>query len=63
MLDVWTDALAIVIASLAVVAVTLAFVLLRPLARRRRRHKRHSHRSKIDLFKQEPGESALSRDA
>ncbi|HEU0133442.1 MAG TPA: hypothetical protein VFR28_01345 [Allosphingosinicella sp.] len=50
MQDVMTDTLAILGACLVVAILALAIVLFRPAARRRRRHKRHSTRPKIDLF-------------
>jgi hypothetical protein len=63
MRDIWTDAVAILIASLVIVAFTLVLVRFRPAARRRRRHKRHVHRTKIDLFTHDPDDSALGADA
>jgi hypothetical protein len=63
MWDVWTEAVAILIVSLIIAAFAVAFILLRPAARRRRRHKRHSHRPKIDLLRHEPAESAIGKDA
>ncbi len=43
------DVLAILGACLVIAAVSF-IILFRPSARRRRRHKRHSRRPKIDLF-------------
>jgi hypothetical protein len=63
MWDIWTDAVAILIASLVIVALTLTLIFFRPAARRQRRHRKRSRRPKIDLFKAEPGESALGGDA
>ena len=51
MQDFWTDTLAIIGTCLLITAVAAGLVLFRPTARRRRRHKRHSHRQRIDLFK------------
>jgi flagellar biosynthesis/type III secretory pathway M-ring protein FliF/YscJ len=62
-MDVWTDAVAILIASLVIAAFTVAIIIFRPAARRRRRHKRHARQPKIDLMRHEPGESKLSPDA
>lgn len=55
MLDIWTEALTILVTCLVIAAFASAIIIFRPAARRRRRHKRHSRRPKIDLFK---GESA-----
>ena len=63
MRDIWTDAVAILIASLVIVAFTVALILFRPAARRRRRHKRHARRPKIDLLKHDPDEPLLGVDA
>lgn len=63
MQDVWMDAVVILGACFVVVAVALAVILFRPVARRRRRHRRHTRRPKIDLLRHEPGDSALSGDA
>jgi hypothetical protein len=51
MQDIWTETLAILIASLAIAALASVFILFRPAALRRRRHRRSSHRPKIDLLK------------
>lgn len=46
------SALAIIGVSLAIALAAITLVVFRPSARRRRRHKRRSHRPKIDLFAQ-----------
>ena len=43
------DLIAIFVASLVIAGAAFALVLLRPAARRRRRHKRHARRNRIDL--------------
>lgn len=53
MLDIWTEAVAILIASLCIVAVAIGVIVFRPAARRRRRHRKHTHRPKIDLLRPE----------
>ncbi len=64
MQDILTDTLAIVLVSLVITALAGGFVLFRPAARRRRRHKRHSTRPKIDLFKPaHPEPAAAEPDA
>jgi hypothetical protein len=63
MRDIWTEVVAILIVSLAIAAVTVGLILFRPAARRRRRHRRHSHRPKIDLFKHEGAESTPDANA
>lgn len=50
MQDILTDTLAIVLACLVITAFAGTLVLFRPSARRRRRHKRHTRRPRIDLF-------------
>ena len=50
MQDIMTDTLVILITCLVIAAFATALVMFRPAARRRRRHKRHSRRPKIDLF-------------
>lgn len=54
MQDIMTETLAILIACLAIGALTLLFVIFRPAARRRRRHRRHHRRTRIDLFEPPP---------
>jgi hypothetical protein len=49
MTDLAVEILTILGTCLAIAGGALALVLLRPVARRRRRHKRHSHRQSIDL--------------
>ncbi|HYG46806.1 MAG TPA: hypothetical protein VD846_02595 [Allosphingosinicella sp.] len=58
MRDIMTDALAILIACLVIAAIATAVVIFRPSARRRRRHKRHSRRPRIDLFEPAGGAAA-----
>jgi len=61
--DILTDTAAIVAACLGVAAVAGAFVLFRPAARRRRRHKRHPRRARIDLFQPVHPEQSAGPDA
>lgn len=63
MLDMITDALAIIGVSLAIALVAVALVVFRPSARRRRRHKRRSRRSRIDLFAPPPQDTPAEPDA
>ena len=64
MQDILTDTLAIVLTCLVITALAAGLVLFRPAARRRRRHKRHSNRSRIDLFKPaHPERAAAEPDA
>lgn len=63
MQDILTDTLAIVLTCLVITAFAAALVLFRPTARRRRRHKKHSRRSRIDLFKPAHPETAAEPDA
>ena len=60
MQDLLTDTLAIVTACLVITAFAGLLVLFRPAARRRRRHKRHSKRPRIDLFKPTHPESVAA---
>jgi len=60
MQDILSDSLAIVMVCLVITALAGAFVLFRPAARRRRRHKRHSTQPKIDLFKPAHSEPAAA---
>lgn len=50
MQDIMTEALTILITCLVIAALASLLVIFRPSARRRRRHKRRSPRSRIDLF-------------
>jgi hypothetical protein len=50
MQDYMADMLAILGACIAIAGLAIALMVFRPAARRRRRHKRHSSRPKIDLF-------------
>ena len=63
MQDILTDTLVIVLTCLFITAVAGLLVLFRPAARRRRRHKRHSKRPRIDLFQPVHAESAVEPDA
>lgn len=63
MRDIWTETVAILVASLVICAFASAIILFRPAARRRRRHKRHTRQPRIDLLKHEPAESAAPTDA
>lgn len=61
--DIWTETVAILLTSLGIAAVAILVLLFRPASRRRRRHKKHSHRPKIDLLRHEPPEPADKVDA
>ena len=50
MQHIMTEALAILIACLAIAAAASLLVLFSPSARRRRRHRKHARRPRIDLF-------------
>ncbi|MGZ8285923.1 MAG: hypothetical protein ACXW27_12120 [Allosphingosinicella sp.] len=63
MADIMGDAFAILGACLVIAALATILILFRPSARRRRRHKRHSRRPKIDLFKAAPKDPAANLDA
>ena len=63
MQDIMTDTLAILLVSLVITALAGALVLFRPSARRRRRHKKHSRRPRIDLFEPAHKEQAAPPDA
>ena len=63
MQDFMSDALAILGACIVIAALAIAMVVFRPTARRRRRHKRHSGRPKIDLFRSAQGDSPAQPDA
>ncbi|HYJ83609.1 MAG TPA: hypothetical protein VEW26_12310 [Allosphingosinicella sp.] len=63
MQDILTDTLAIVVACLVITALAGLLVLFRPVARRRRRQRRHSHRPRIDLLKPAPPETTVRPDA
>jgi S-adenosylmethionine:diacylglycerol 3-amino-3-carboxypropyl transferase len=63
MQDIMTDALAILIACLAITALASALVIFRPSARRRRRRRRHSTQPRIDLFEPVHAEIPAEPDA
>jgi len=63
MQETLSDTLAIVLACMVITAFAGALVVFRPSARRRRRHKRHSTRSRIDLFKPAHSEPVAGPDA
>lgn len=50
MQDFLSDSLAIVVACLFMTALVAGLVIFRPGERRRRRHRRHAARKRIDLF-------------
>ena len=55
--------LAIIAAGLLVATIAVVLVVFRPTARRRRRHKRHSQRPRIDLFKPPRTDPPVEPDA
>ncbi|HYI40537.1 MAG TPA: hypothetical protein VE053_09490 [Allosphingosinicella sp.] len=61
--DIWTETVAILFTSLGIAGLASLLILFRPAARRRRRHKRHSRRPKIDLMRHEPSGPATEADA
>ncbi|HLL32079.1 MAG TPA: hypothetical protein VK403_13905 [Allosphingosinicella sp.] len=63
MQDIMTETLAILVTCLVIAALATGIVMFRPAARRRRRHKRHSRRPKIDLFKPAHSDAAPEPDA
>ncbi|HET9639977.1 MAG TPA: hypothetical protein VFP12_12305 [Allosphingosinicella sp.] len=63
MQDILTDTLAIALTCMVITGLAGALVLFRPAARRRRRHKRHSRRPRIDLFTPTHPEQAAGPDA
>ncbi len=63
MQDMINDGLTILIVCLVIAVVATALIVLRPWKRRQRQRKRHSHRPRIDLFKDDPSEPVAKTDA
>ncbi|HEY0129795.1 MAG TPA: hypothetical protein VGB57_00205 [Allosphingosinicella sp.] len=63
MQDMIDDGLAIILACLLIAGLASALIVVRPWRRRLRHRRRHSHRTKIDLFAVEAGEPAAKTDA
>lgn len=61
--DLINDGLTIVIACVAIALLASALIVLRPWKRRQRHRKRHSHRPRIDLFRDGDSDPAAKSDA